>query len=231
MDAPRAETLGGRSLVILVPVLARPHRVKPLLDSIGATTSDARVLFVTDPDDFVEQRTIRDEAPTFIRAGLGVTELSCAGNYAQKINAALVHTREPLIFLGADDLEFQPGWLDAAKPKLTNGVQVVGVNDLIPRPHRPQHATHFLITREYAEQTTIDGGEGPLHTGYSHWAIDDELIATAKHRGVYAYAEDSHVEHLHPFADKAADDSTYCKGRANMRADLRLFARRESLWR
>jgi hypothetical protein len=102
------------------------------------------------------------------------------------------------------------------------------VNDLIRR--RRDHTTHFLVTREYAKLPTIDGQPGPMHEGYSHWHVDDEFIATAKHRGVYAYARDSHVEHLHPMNDKAPDDDTYRRGRAMARKDRKRFRVREALW-
>jgi hypothetical protein len=68
---------------------------------------------------------------------------------------------------------------------------VVGVNDLIPRRSaRAGHATHFLMTRAYAQRpacstaptrTLVRGLRPQLY-------VDDELIATARKRGVYAYA-------------------------------------------
>lgn len=177
------------------------------------------VLFIVDPDDEAEKQAIYE-------AGGSLIELD--GTYAEKINAGVRSTEAELLFLGADDLDFHVGWLEAARKLMVDGIGVVGVNDLIPRTR--DHATHFLMARWYAEQPTIDDGEGPLHTGYSHWRIDDELIATAKKRRVYAYAEDSYVEHLHPFANKAPDDATYEKGRARMRIDNKLFARRQALW-
>ena len=70
------------------------------------------------------------------------------------------------------------------------------------------------MTREYAEQPTIDGQPGPCCTRYRHWYVDDELIATARHRGVYAYAADARVRHLHYLVGAAPDDDTYALGRA-----------------
>lgn len=209
--------------MILVPVRGRPHRVAPLLRSIAqATPEPYRVVFLADPD---------DEPQLDALAAAGADTLVPGGNYAEKIHHGVVSTSEPLIFTGADDLEPQEGWLDAAAAELANGAQVVGVNDLIERRSgRQGHATHFLMTREYAELPTIDGRPGPFFTGYGHNFCDDELIATARKRGVYAYAEDCHVRHLHPMNQTAPDDPIYQHGRALFRIDRRRFHRRAHLW-
>lgn len=208
------------SLAILVPVLDRPHRVKPLLDSIDETCEGATVLFICDPDDRAEMTAIRQD-------GRGEM-IICEGGYAAKIAEGVRASDETLIFLGADDLEFQEGWLGAALARLKTPAGVVGVNDLLPRNH--VHATHFLMTREYAEMPLLDGKPGPLCESYSHSFVDNELIATATVRGVYAYAEDSHVRHLHPDNGGAEWDETYRKGRELIRVDRRIFARRQHLW-
>lgn len=208
------------SLVVLVPVLNRAHRVQPLLDSFRETTPDPyRVLFICDPSDREERAAVE---------AAGGEQLAIGGSYARKINSGCERTDEPLIFLAADDLRPREGWFEAAKRRIEEGAQVVGINDLIRR--RQPLATHFLITRAYAKQPTIDGRRGPLYEGYVHWQTDQELIATATHRGVYAYAHDAHVEHLHVMNRKAPDDATYRKGRASSRRDRIRFQRREHLW-
>lgn len=215
-------------LAVLVPVLNRPHRVQPLLESIAQATPDARVIFICDPDDEGEIAAIHNftlNEPPVVRTTLMLE----GGSYAHKINYACEHSHEPLIFLGADDLDFRPGWLEKAMPHLRRA-EVVGVNDRIIRRLRPNHATHFLMTRAYAERPTIDGEPGPLCEAYSHWCCDDELIATATRRCAYVYTPDAWVEHLHPMNRRAADDETYRKGRANARADRGLFRQRSALW-
>lgn len=213
------------NVAFLVPVLARPHRVAPLLDAIEATTPGARVLFLADDYDRPEHEAIERELG---REGVRVELDTRGGNYATKINSGVELTDEPLIFTAADDLDPQAGWFEAAQAALVHGAQVVGVNDLIERSRH--HATHFLLTRAYAEQPAIDGTRGPFFEGYSHWYCDDELLATARKRGVYAYAPDAEVLHLHPMAGRAEDDATYEKGRQRARRDRRLFAERTRLW-
>lgn len=209
------------SIAVLVPVLNRPRNVAPLLKSIRETTPGATVLFIADPHDKAEHEAIYAAGGQLISPG---------GNYAHKINTGARTTTEPLLVLAADDLRFRSGWLEAAQATMTDGVQVVGLNDLIPRPLRPDHATHFLMTREAANLPCLDKSPGPLYEGYRAWRVDDELIVTATLRGMYAYAPGALVEHLHPMAGKAADDATYRKGRATARIDSRIFHRRMARW-
>lgn len=216
-----------RDLVVLVPMLGRPHRVDPLAESVDATVPGARLLFLVSPhDDAVHQAVDRAG-----RERLTV-EWRTRGDYARKINAGYRHTSEPLIFLGACDLLFHPGWMAAAVSRLAPGIGVVGTNDLgSPRVKAGQHATHSLVTREYAdERGSIDRPGEILHEGYWHEFVDDELVATAQRRGAWAFADDSVVEHLHPNWGKAPVDPLYAAQRQRMRVGRRIFAERQRLW-
>ena len=217
------------SLAILVPVLNRPHRVKPLLDSIEASTPSSDIWFLVDADDHEQSSVVQREAA--LRLGLLVQIDRNGGTFAEKVNRGVELTDADLVFLGADDLDFKPGWFEAAGAAMDSGAEVVGVNDLLRRrPHRRQHATHFLMTREYAQQPCLDGGRGPCSEAYAHNFVDDELIATATARGVYAYAPDSHVEHRHWMNQGAEMDATYEKGRSSFEADRQIFEERQALW-
>ena len=210
------------SVAVLVPVLGRPHRIEPTIRSVWASIPDARVLFIADPDDWAELEML-DE--------LGVDYIEHAGSYAAKINEGVRFTDEPVLFFGADDLHWTPGWFGDCMAWVDQGYDVVGVNDLCSRrTQRGEHATHFLVTRSYAEAPTIDGTPGPLHEGYDHSCVDDELIAVARHRGRLVIDPSIVVEHLHRDNGRAPDDETYRKGRARLREDRKLFRRREHLW-
>ena len=207
---------------VLVPVLGRPHRVAPTLESIETTAPRARVLFIPDPDDEAELAAIK---------AAGAQHVPCSGNYAAKINYAVRITHAPLVFLGADDLQWHAGWLEACVAHVRRGAEVVGVNDLCSqRTQRGEHATHFLMTRRYATAPTVDGRPGPLFEGYDHSFVDDELIAVARSRGVLVIDPTIIVEHLHPDAGKAPTDETYRKGRARIRQDRGIFHSRAPLW-
>lgn len=215
-------------LAILVPVLKRPHRVVPLLESIEAATPDAEVLFVSDPEDPAERAAI--EAA---RAGTSLHVLSVIrrGNYAHKINEAATVTQRPLLFLGADDLHFHPGWFEAAAALLTETVGVVGTNDLCNRRvMRGDHSTHSLVARWYAALGTIDNPRQLLHDGYPHEFVDDEFVETAKHRRAYKHCHAAIVEHLHPMVGKAPMDELYDGMAYRMRRGRRIFRRRQPLW-
>ena len=217
-------------LAFLVPVLNRPQHVGPLLRSIYETTPTAHVVFVADPDDAPEisEIEVHQGCLEAVHGDLTISLLIHAGGYAEKINHAVSETTEPYVFLGADDLRPLNGWFGAAKDRIDNGFGCVGINDLLPR--RRVHTTHFLLSREYAEQPTADGGRGPLCETYTHNFVDDELIATAQNRGQYHYENLAKVHHLHPQGMSAPDDATYQKGRKSYHADRATFAVRAALW-
>ncbi len=207
-------------VAILVPVLARPANVRPLLESIAeATPGPYRVLFIADP---------HDEAEHYAIAEMGGWMIAPGGSYAAKIRCGIEATDERYVVLAADDVRFHAGWFDAALAEVEKGAQVVGCNDLRPRGE-VELATHFLLTREYAETPTIDGGPGPLHP-YLHNFCDRELVETAKRRGVYVYAPEAIIEHRHHLENLAPHDATYARGDSTFRQDARLFHRRSRLW-
>lgn len=216
--------------VVLVPCLRRPHRVAPLVDSLNVATpsGECRLLFLASPGDDAEQ-----EAVLATGADLLVIEHSQGpGDYARKINCGYRATTEPLLFLAADDVAFRPGWLAAAREHVDTGAHVVGTNDLgNPRVMRGEHATHSLVTRSYIdEHGTIDEPGAVLFEGYHHNWCDTEFVATAKRRGVWSFAPNSIVEHLHPHWNKAQNDAVYDLGQSRFNDDRKTYQRRCHLW-
>lgn len=214
-------------VVIIVPVLGRPHRVEPLLASVEeATSAPHRTLFVASTNDESEIAALDAAGADFI------TVPPKRGSWACKINDGYRATTERYLFTGADDLRFHAGWFEAAVALMNDTVQVVGTTDLCnPRTMSGEHSTHTLVARAYVETLgTIDEPGVVLHEGYHHDYADDELIATARARRAYAHAFDSTVEHLHPWAKKASDDATYRRGRRWRQHGRRLFLQRERKW-
>lgn len=213
-------------LAILVPVLHRPHRVEPLLESIEANTTGHRVVFLATPGDNAEHDAIAAAGAEMI-----LVDWRSRGDYARKINTAVRLTGEPYVFLGADDLRFHRGWFDRAAERMQTGVGVVGTNDLCnPRVMRGEHATHCLVARWYTQQGTVDDATKVLHEGYPHEFVDDEFVGTARKRDAFAFARDSVVEHLHPMAGKSPMDALYEGQKRRMRTGRPIFERRRRLW-
>jgi hypothetical protein len=206
-------------------MLGRPHTVAPLVESIVATTPDPHIIFGCTVGD-VE---VIKEVEGFDHFEVGGP---MPGDYARKINMGYQLTDEPLLFTGACDIRFLPGWFEAATARLDGTVGVVGTNDLgSRRVMAGDHATHSLVTRDYVDRFgTIDEPGVVLHEGYHHEFVDDEFVQTAMHRGMWAFAEDSHVEHLHPNWNKAPSDRMYRMQGRRMRLGKRVYAERKHLW-
>lgn len=219
---------GVEPVVVLIPVLDRPHRVEPLMADVAAATPEPhRLLFLVDERD-------RAELAELERAGADFALVAFRRRrYACKINDGIRASSEPLIFTGADDLHFHPGWLRAACAELSPSIDVVGTNDLLnPRVMAGDHSTHTLVRRSYVETFgTIDGELGILcHEGYPHEYVDDEMVGTAKLRGRFAVALDAVVEHRHPYNGGAPVDATYRRGWAGRTTGRRVYDRRRHLW-
>ena len=198
--------------VILIPVLNRPHRVAGLVNNIFDTSPDnVSILFICSPGDVGEMEAVKKAARGKAVGMLTLNVRPQHGDYARKMNAGYKATTQPWLFLGADDLRFHPGWLEAAGALIDDDIQVVGTDDMgNPRVIAGKHSTHTLVTRSYVDEYgTIDERNKMLHEGYPHEFVDDEFVGTAKYRGAFAFAFDSKVEHLHPNWGKNDTDVLY----------------------
>lgn len=225
-----------RELVLIIPMLHRAHRVAPLIASIEeATECDHSILFVATDGD----HDVIAEVEKHRGVRLEVIAANTVGDYAKKINHGYRVSDEPLLFLGACDLHFHPGWFDVAARHILDQrndrvqVGVVGTQDLAnPRVRARRHSTHSLVSRAYvAERGTIDEPGKVLHEGYIHEFVDDEFVATAKKRRAFMFENRSVVEHLHPMVGKAPLDEMYVAQGARMVTDRRTFQKRAHLWR
>lgn len=212
--------------MIIVPVLARPHRIEPLMADVDAVTPRGyRLLFVADEADRPELRALERLDADYLVVPRTRRSYPC------KINDGIRASDEPLIFMAADDLHFHPAWLPRAVVHLTSTIQVIGTNDLTnPRVMAGEHSTHTLLTRGYAELGSIDNPDVVLHEGYPHEYVDDEFVGTAKHRRAFISSPTSIVEHLHPYRELAPIDATYKRGWAGRARGKRIIDQRRHLW-
>ncbi len=211
---------------IFIPTYARPHRIPMIVANTRECTEGAyRLSFIVEERDTPTRAAI-DAAGERAIVNTGRT------TYASAINSAYHATDEPYFFCGADDLRFHAGWLTHALAAMTDGIAVVGVNDLgHPDVLAGETATFFLVRRLYIERYSgvIDARDTVLHD-YDHNFPDTEFVATARMRGHYRYCPEAVVEHLHPRWGKAPDDPTYEKGRAHLDEDARRYRQRKYLW-
>lgn len=218
---------------ILIPVLNRPERAQPLVDSIRASSAEEHeIVFLCSPGDGQQYHACHVT---------GEHTMLCAwkpgrGDFAKKINRGFRETTNEFILMGADDLRFHPGWdTSLLEVAARTGAGVIGSNDLgNPQvTRRQQFSTHPLIRRSYIANY---GGTGDakqnvvLYEGYDHNFVDRELWDVAACRGLTAFAADAKIEHLHPHWRKGEMDSTYEKGMANFHEDQRIYWSRHPLW-
>lgn len=219
-------------ITVIVPTFGRAGRMAAVAADIHDHTAAAHeVLFVTEDDD----RESCAAAAGLAQAGAARwVRNERSRNYAGAVNTGARHAAGDMLFTGADDLRFHPGWDMAALAVMRPPVRVAGTNDLgNPDVLAGQHATHYLIDRAYTDGPggVADGPPGMvLFEGYDHNWTDTEFIATARHRGVFAACPEAVVEHMHPVHGKGEPDPTYAKGSARHREDGEIFHSREHLW-
>jgi glycosyltransferase involved in cell wall biosynthesis len=212
-------------IAVLIPTLGRPGNIQRVIDDLEPSAPRDAIdpLFIVEAHDTDTIQAIKDAQRSYV-----INER--AASYAGAINTAVEHTTHPHLFIGADDLHFHDGWLEPLLERAQD-FGLVGTNDL----HNPavlngDHATHFLVTREYCELSTIDGQFPLLHEGYTHNYTDTEAVATAKHRGQWTPCLGSHVEHIHWAWGLAPMDPTYQKGANTVHGDEALYRSRSHLW-
>lgn len=215
------------TILIAIPVLARPQNVAGLVENIATVTSvPHRVLFVCTEGDEAEIAAIRAAGAEAL-----VEDFPARGQYAKKINTAFAAGDEPWIFTGADDLCFYPHWdTQALKVAARSGAGVVGTQDKgNPLVKKGLQSTHSLVSRAYVQEfngATYDQTGEIYSELYDHQYVDLELVETAKLRGRWAFAKRSVVEHRHPAWKTARKDDTYVKAWRESKGDNRLFQQR-----
>jgi hypothetical protein len=219
-------------IVIVVPVLGRPHNAGPLATNIAeATTVPYRLVFVCSPDDTPQAAACQQLLHDGLASVLTMDAPATRGDFARKVNAAYQMTREPFLFQAADDVVFHPGWAEACLAAIdAGGFGVCGTNDLAnPVVRRGLHSTHSLIRRSYIDDpgASADGPGTVFSEAYWHQWVDNELVGLAKARGAYVTAPGALVEHRHPVWRTAPDDATYRRGSEHAREDARLFRQRQ----
>lgn len=180
---------------ILLPTTGRPERAAQCVRSLLETTEghDLEVCAAIDAD----RETYR-----------ALKDLGCRIDYSDELrgnnawNAALaVATGDPIVF-AADDLEWQPGWLDAALAAHEEHPDcLIGFND---GHWGADLSTHYLFSRRFI----IEVLGGVVAWEYPHSFNDLETCERAKRAGRYHWCESAHVFHAHwTYGDRPRDET------------------------
>jgi glycosyltransferase involved in cell wall biosynthesis len=210
-------------VAVVVPLM-RTENLPRLLGSFDATNDGTATLYLIHD---TELFPASGEHPKILTGLVSTT-------YAEKVNIGVAETTESFVCVVGDDVEFKPGWLDAAR-RMSDRFDVIGTNDTEGAPRNPdvaagRHADHFFVRRSYIED---DGAslEGPgilAPEVYGHWFTDKEVIELAKARGVFTPCLESVVVHHHPGYDGREDlrqaDPVYMRAVETSEAD-------EKTWR
>lgn len=228
------------AITVLAPVLGRPQNAAPLAASLRASTSRAELIFICSPgDDAQITACIEVSEPDFCDVWTAAWPQG-PGDYARKINWAYrergldMDGVPQLVLLGADDISFQTGWLEAVEAVAAEyDVGVIGTDDgANPAVVAGLHSTHPVVRRGYIDRYGgVVGMPGTVYsTSYHHQYVETELIQTAMARGCYYHCHAAHVPARHPLWRTAPDDATYALGRERYREDARLYESRKRLW-
>lgn len=231
---PAADKPLMEKVAVLVPTVNRPGNVPRLVESFNATNpGNARLVYICDPDATEQITAIEQAGADWIAATRGTS-------YASKMNEGFDNTVEDWVLLAGDDVEFHPGWFEAAA-ELSDRYDVIGTNDSEPgRVRNPlvaagKHADHFFVRRSYVNEhgSSLEGPGVLCPEAYYHWYTDKEMIQLAKARGVFAPCLASVIVHHHPGYDQREDlraaDPTYMKAVEFSEMDAIAFRRRAPL--
>ena len=221
-------------VAVFVPAMARPQNVKRLVDSFNASNDGtANLYYICDEFDTEQIAAVEAAGAKWLPAKTGTS-------YASKNNHAFNETTEDWVFLSGDDVEFTPGWIQAAR-ELSDRYDIIGTNDSEPgRVRNPRvaagkHADHFFVRRQYVmdEGSSLEGPGILLPEAYYHFFVDVEVIGLAKARGVWTPCLESVVIHHHPGYDGREDlrakDKAYMKAVEFSEMDQMSFKRRVGL--
>jgi len=195
----------GGMISVLLATTGRPDGAEACVRSLIDTTDGHEIEIVAAIDDDLETwnrlAAIQPRQEVSIRVNFAY---DYRGSSKAWNDALRLSTGDPVV-LAADDLEFQPGWLDAALSTLSEfegGWGFVGFND----GHwngDTDFSTHYLMSRRFIAEHM---GGVVAWDCYKHSFNDREANARARRAGRYAWCENARVTHNHwIFGDRAQD--------------------------
>lgn len=136
---------------------------------------------------------------------------------------AAVADKAEWLVLGADDVVWEPGWLEEAlKVANETGAHVIGLND--GHTDLEQYGAHYMATKEFTDKY-IGGHMAPPE--YKSWWFDREICEIARALNTYAPTYGAMARHLHPEWQTAEMDETYEAGYKHHLADYVIYTNRK----
>jgi hypothetical protein len=210
---------------ILLATTGRPDMAQAFAESLAATTVGHDIELVAAVDNCPE--TVRRLGALEQEGGFRLVVDYCETyrGSSRAWNDALASSTGDKVVLAADDLEFQPGWLDAALEQLAefpDGWGFVGFND---GHWGPELSTHYLMSRRFVAD--VLGGVVAWES-YRHSFNDREANARAREAGRYAWCENARVLHRHWIFGDRPQDSTDTRLLAEHGESQRRFDERQA---
>jgi GT2 family glycosyltransferase len=207
---------------VLLATTGRPDMAEAFVQNLKDTTEGHHVELVAAVDVDPETRN----RVVVAGAGLRRMVLDYSETYrgcSRAWNDALARSTGDPVVLAADDLVFEPGWLDAALARLAefeDGWGFVGFND----GHMgAELSTHYLVSRRMIVE---EFGGVIAWECYRHSFNDCEANARAQRAGRYAWCEDAVVRHRHWIFGDRAQDTTDARNHVAHSESQQHFARR-----
>ncbi len=201
---------------VVIPSRERPERLRGCVEQLQKVSPDVEIIIVADIGDDPTVEVAEDLGCKVVIADEPLGPVHCW-------NIGAAAAEGDAFVLGADDLVFQDGWLEASLKGLNEltGHGLVAFNDLSPLAGK--QATHYLISKSYA---CNEWGGCMAIPAYKQHFIDTEATVRAKRDKCYFYADDAIVEHNHWLWDKADNDETYQRGQESYSDNQDIFKKR-----
>lgn len=188
---------------VLLATTGRPDMAEAFTQSLVDTTRGHEVELVAavDADEETPRRVVNAERHEGFSVVMDYRDEHRGSSQAW--NDALARSHGDPVVLAADDLEWQPGWLDAALERLSefpDGWGFVGFND---GHWGAELSTHYMMSRRFVVEVLGGVIAWPC---YRHSFNDREANARAIAADRYAWCEGARVSHVHwLFGDRPRD--------------------------
>jgi GT2 family glycosyltransferase len=186
--------VGAVTVSVLLATTGRHAVIPGYVENLAATTEGHAVELVVAVDSDVDTLRALTGMHTPGRLTVALDYSPVYRGCSRAWNDALAMSTGDPVVLAADDLEWQPGWLDAALKTLDqfeDGWGLVGFND---GHWGAELSTHYLMSRRFVIEVL---GGVIAWDAYKHSFNDREANERARAAGRYAWCKDAHVHHRH----------------------------------